>query len=100
MSTAQADPLTVTEVTLGEVYRLMLTQGRTLESISGSLAQRPTWDDITRLETARMAQEQTQNQAIKDLEDGSRWLVRTVGAALVTSIGAAALVGLRVLGGA
>lgn len=96
--TTQPDPLSVTEVTLGEVYRLLLSQGLTLGGISQGLEKRPTWEDIKRLEAARDASDSTQNQAIKDLEDGSRWLVRTVGAALVTSLGAAALVALRVAG--
>lgn len=94
----QVDPLTITEVTLGEVYRTLLAQGGTLGSISSSLEKRPTWEDIKRLETARDAVEGQQNQAIKDLEDGSRWVVRTVGAALVTALGAAAAVALRVAG--
>jgi hypothetical protein len=95
---AQADPLTITEVTLGEVYRLMLTQGQTLAGISGSLEKRPTWDDITRLEAARVVGERTQDQAIKDLEDANRWLVRTVGAALVTALGTAVVLAGRVMG--
>jgi hypothetical protein len=94
----QADPLTITEVTLGEVYRLMLAQGLTLQGISASLEKRPTWDDINRLEASREAQELLQNQAIKALEDGSRWLVRTVGTALVTALGTAVVVALRVAG--
>jgi hypothetical protein len=77
------DPMTVTEVTLGEVYRLMLAQGQTLTGISASLEKRPTWDDVNRLEAARAGRESIQNQAIKDLEDGNKWLVRAViGAAL------------------
>lgn len=86
----QPDPLTVTEVTLGEVYRLQVAQNKTLEGIGAGLQQRPTWDDVNRLEAARVAREVLQNQAIKELEDGNRWLVRTVGAALITALGAAA----------
>jgi len=83
--------MTITEVTLGEVYRLMLTQGQTLLGISGSLEKRPTWDDINRLKAV-------QDQAIKDLEDANRWLVRTVGAALVTALGTAVVLAGRVMG--
>lgn len=97
--TTQPDALAVTEVTLGEVYRTLVAQGKTLGDISASLEKRPTWEDINRLEEARDKEQKAQDAAIKDLEDGSRWLVRTVGAALVTSLGAAAVVALRLGGG-
>lgn len=87
------DPLTITEVTLGEVYRLMKDQGETLTGIGNAVAQRPTWADITRMEEARLERsklhaerEKLQDQAIKDLQDGNRWVVRTVGTALVTAL--------------
>lgn len=91
MNTAQTDPLAVTEVTLGEVYRLLVGQGKALGDIGGSLEKRPTWDDINRLHAV-------QNQAIKDLEDANRWVVRTVGAALITALGTAVAVAARLLG--
>lgn len=81
------DPLAVTEVTLGEVYRLQLTQSETLGGIKESIEKRPTWDDINRIEKAREVTEKLQNEAIKALEDGNRWLVRLIGAALVTGLG-------------
>lgn len=70
--------MAITEVTLGEVYRLQVAQNKTLEHIGASLEARPTWVDVDRLEAARVTREGVQNQAIKDLEDGSRWLVRTM----------------------
>lgn len=94
----QADPLTITEVTLGELYRLLTTQGQTLDGISTKLEKRPTWTDIDRLEAARDTTEAQQNNAIKKLEDGNTWLVRTVGAALVTALGTALVVATRALG--
>lgn len=39
-----------------------------------------------------------QDAAILALEDANRWLVRTVGAALVTALGTAMVLGLRVAG--
>jgi hypothetical protein len=83
--------MTITEVTLGEVYRLMLTQGQTLTGIGTGLEKRPTWDDMNRINAV-------QDQAIKDLEDANRWLVRTVGAALVTALGTAVVLAGRVMG--
>ena len=83
------DATTVTDITLGEVYRLQVGLSETLGGIKESIDKRPTWEAIDRLEAARDATEKLQNQAIKDLQDGTRWLVRTVGAALITALGAA-----------
>jgi DNA-binding transcriptional MerR regulator len=83
-----ADPGTVTDITLGEVYRLQLANGVTLEGIKESVDKRPTWEAIDRLEDARDAEQAQQNKAIKALEDQNTWLVRTVGAALVTALAA------------
>jgi hypothetical protein len=81
-----ADPTQVTDITLGEVYRLQLAHSTALESIKQSIDKRPTWEAIDRLEDARDAEQGQQNVAIKALEDANRWLVRTVGAALVTGV--------------
>lgn len=87
------DPLTITEVTLGEVYRLMQTQAETLAGIGQAVEKRPTWADIERMEEARVERgklhaekEKLQDQAIRELVDGNRWVVRTVGAALITAL--------------
>ena len=89
--------MAITEVTLGEVYRLMTAQGATLAAISQSLEHRPTWDDLTRMEAARLerekltaAREVLAGQAVKDLQDAQRWLVRTVAGTLLTALAAAA----------
>lgn len=79
----------ITEVTLGEVYRLQLAQSETLGKIKDSIDQRPTWEAVDRLEDARDAEQANQDKAIKKLEDANTWLVRTVGAALITALGAA-----------
>lgn len=81
------DANTITDITLGEVYRLQLANGVTLEGIKESVDKRPTWEAIDRLEDARDAEQLQQNLAIKRLEDANTWLVRTVIAALVTGLG-------------
>ena len=85
------DPLATTEVTLGEVYRLQVTQASVLEAIRDSMDKRPTWEDIKRQEAARDREQKEQNEAIKALEDNNRWTVRTVGAALITALAGLAL---------
>lgn len=85
------EAVAITEVTLGEVYRLQLSQTTVLESIRSSMDKRPTWEDIKRQEAARDREQQDQNDAIKSLEDNNRWTVRTVGAALVTALAGLAL---------
>jgi hypothetical protein len=92
----------VTDITLGEVYRLQVGLSETLGGIKESIDKRPTWEAIDRLEKARDATEVLQNVAIKKLEDAQTWLVRTVGAALVTALVAAIGVGVnmgRIAGG-
>jgi hypothetical protein len=95
-------PQTVNEdVTLGEVFRSVQAMGQDLKGIATNLTagleKRPTWDDINRIESNRMAAEAAreaavaatetlQNEAIKALQDNNKWLVRTAGAALVTGL--------------
>lgn len=76
----------ITEVTLGEVYRMQKTQGETLTAIRESIDKRPTREEIDRLEKSRDKEQEEQNQAIKALEDQNTWRTRTVGAALVTAL--------------
>ena len=89
------DAAAVTEVTLGEVYRLQVGLAGTLDGIKESIDKRPTWEAIDRLEKARDATELLQNAAIKKLEDAQTWLVRAVGGALVTALAAAIGVGIN-----
>lgn len=91
------EAVAVTEVTLGEVYRLQVGLAGTLDGIKESIDKRPTWEAIDRLEKARDATEKLQNQAIKDLEDGNKWLVRTVIAALVAGLGGLVMAAARAL---
>lgn len=83
------DASAITEVTLGEVYRLVQAQSETLGGIKDSIDKRPTWEAIDRLEDARDVEQANQDKSIKKLEDAQTWLVRTVGAALVTALTAA-----------
>ena len=85
------ESVAITDVTLGEVYRLVKGQGETLGSIKESIDKRPTWEDIKRMEGARDREQKEQNEAIKALEDNNRWTIRTVGAALVTALAGLAL---------
>jgi hypothetical protein len=80
------ESIAITEVTLGEVYRLQLAQTTVLEGIRESMDKRPTWEDINRQETARDKAEQKQNEAIKALEDNNRWTWRTLAAAAITAL--------------
>jgi hypothetical protein len=65
---------------------MQLGLSTTLEGIKESIDKRPTWEAIDRLEDARDAEQEQQDKAIKRLEDANTWLVRTVGAALVTGL--------------
>lgn len=73
-------------VTMGEIYRLVAAQGRTLTDIHTAVEARPKWADIDRLEKARDDREAIQNQAIKDLEDNNKWQIRTIGGALIAGV--------------
>lgn len=86
---AEAAPLE--GVTLGELYRLLEAQGKTLAGIQESITKRPTWHDIERLQETRDKEQGTQDVAIKALEDANRWLTRTVIGALITALGALAV---------
>lgn len=86
-----------TEITLGEVYRLLKDQAGVLATMAGHLEKRPTWADIERMETARVERESLaaakvviQDLAVKDLEDANRWMVRTVAGTLITALVAVA----------
>lgn len=45
--------------------------------------------DLEAETTARLAAQDVSNKAIKALEDGNTWIIRTVGASLVTALAAA-----------
>lgn len=75
-------------MSMGELYRLLAAQSKTLGDIQAGIEARPKWVDIDRLEKARDLREEIQDQAIKDLEDNGKWQVRTIGAALVGAVGA------------
>lgn len=96
----------MTDVTLGEVYRLIKDQSKTLDTMSYNMDKKPSWDDIERMEEARIergklhaAKEQLQDQAIKALEDNNRWLVRTVIASLITGCAGLAFTAFRFFAG-
>ena len=71
---------------MGEVYRLVAAQGAKLTEIHTAVEARPKWADIDRLEKSRDEQQKLQDQAIKDLEDNNKWIVRTVGGTLIGAI--------------
>lgn len=73
-------------ITMGEIYRLVAAQGKTLTDIHTAVEARPKWADIDRLEKARDEQQKIQDGAIKDLEDNNKWLVRTVGGTLIAAL--------------
>lgn len=87
------DATMITEVTLGEVYRKV---GDLIEAVGGvteSLNGKPSWDDIRRMEEARLersqlhaAKELKQDEAIKALEEQARQLMRIVIAAILTGL--------------
>jgi len=83
----------ITEVTLGEVSRKVDTLIAAVNGVTGSLADRITWDDMRRMEEARLersklhaAKELKQDEAIKALEEGNRVLMRTVIVSILTGL--------------
>ncbi len=87
------DATTITEVTLGEVYRRVNDVADAVGTVSESLNKKPSWDDIRRMEEARVERsklhaekEKKQDEAIKALEEANRWLSRTAIAAILTGL--------------
>lgn len=72
-------------ITMGEIYRLVAAQGKTLQDIHTAVEARPKWADIERIEKARDDREKLQDQAIKDLEDNNKWVSRTVSGSLIAA---------------
>ena len=84
-------PLEITtsrRISLGELGRMIQTQGKTLEDIQAGVEKRPKWADVERLEKARDQEQEKQDEAIKDLEDNQKWMTRTVIAAVIGAVGA------------
>lgn len=92
------------DVTLGEVYRLVGDVRSDFQRLAGKVEERPDWQDIRRIENAllkdvaderahREAALGTASRAIKALEDWNKWVLRTVGGAVMVSAVAWVLAG-------
>lgn len=87
------DATTITEVTLGEVYRKLGDVIDAVGVVTDSLNGKPSWDDIRRMEEQRRERsnlhaekERKQDEAIKALEEQARQLMRIVIASILTGL--------------